>query len=97
MLAKLVLTLLAVAVLLLEAPTVGTLARAAAPPGTDPTDLPSTLPHSVGGLVVLLLALILSVFKPRGLTRYGWRKTGTTAGRPGDRDGSVTPVTRQLS
>jgi hypothetical protein len=24
--------------------------------------------------VVLLIATVLSVFKPRGLTRYGWRK-----------------------
>ena len=32
------------------------------------------LPHAVGGLVVLLLTTTLSIYKPRGMTRYGWRK-----------------------
>ena len=27
--------------------------------------------HGTGGLVVLIVANILSVFKPRGMTRYG--------------------------
>lgn len=27
-----------------------------------------------GGLLVLLLIAVLAVFKPRGMTRYGWRK-----------------------
>lgn len=70
---KLVLTLVAATVLLLEAPTVAQLADTAAA-STDPRDLPGTLAHSVGGLVVLLTSLTLSVFKPRGLTRHGWRK-----------------------
>ena len=30
--------------------------------------------HSGGGLAVLLLTTSLAVFKPRGLTRRGWRK-----------------------
>lgn len=30
--------------------------------------------HSGGGLVVLLGATILSVYKPAGLTRYGWNR-----------------------
>ena len=30
--------------------------------------------HATGGLLVLLVAQVLSVYKPRGLTRYGWRK-----------------------
>ncbi|MGH2688934.1 MAG: hypothetical protein ACRDKW_09025, partial [Actinomycetota bacterium] len=30
--------------------------------------------HSVGGTVVLLVILVLNVYKPRGMTRYGWRK-----------------------
>ena len=29
---------------------------------------------AAGGLLVLLVPLVLSVTKPRGLTRYGWRK-----------------------
>jgi hypothetical protein len=72
-LVKLVLTVLATAVLLLEAPTVAALARSAVGTG-DPRALPGSLPHSVGGLVVLLVTTTLSVYKPRGLTRYGWRK-----------------------
>ncbi len=30
--------------------------------------------HSLLGLTVLVLILVLNVFKPPGLTRYGWRK-----------------------
>ncbi|MEJ8766228.1 hypothetical protein WKU33_10205 [Oceanobacillus sp. HCA-5259] len=30
--------------------------------------------HTIGGLLVLLVATILSVYKPKGLTKYGWRK-----------------------
>jgi hypothetical protein len=36
--------------------------------------LPTTLPHSVGGLTVLLVIQVLNVYKPQGMTRYGWRK-----------------------
>lgn len=71
-LTKLLLTTLAVGILLVEAGTVGELARMSS--ATDPRGLPSTLPHSIGGSVVLLVVTVLSVYKPRGLTRYGWRK-----------------------
>lgn len=70
---KLVLTLVATAVLMIESRTVSDLADAAAN-DVDPLALPGTLPHSVGGLLVLLTATLLSVYKPRGLTPYGWRK-----------------------
>ncbi|SRR6266542_1911318 len=30
--------------------------------------------HAGGGLLVLLVAATLSVYKPRGMTPYGWRK-----------------------
>jgi hypothetical protein len=30
--------------------------------------------HAVGGLLVLFVPLALSLYKPRGVTRYGWRK-----------------------
>ncbi|WP_255621820.1 DUF2269 domain-containing protein [Pseudonocardia sp. DSM 110487] len=72
-LAKLVLTVMATLILLQEASVVGRLA-ALAVAQADPRELPSTLVHSAGGLLVLLTAAVLSVFKPRGLTRYGWRK-----------------------
>ena len=34
----------------------------------------SQLLHPIGGLLVLLLILVLNVYKPQGMTRYGWRK-----------------------
>lgn len=70
---KLALTLMATAVLLLESRTVADLAELARS-GTDPSELSGTLVHSVGGLVVLIMVTALSVVKPRGLTRNGWRK-----------------------
>lgn len=30
--------------------------------------------HAAGGLCVLLVPLVLSIYKPPGATRYGWRK-----------------------
>lgn len=72
-LVKLLLTAFAATVLLMEAQSVSHLAETAAS-SADPSELPGTLLHSVGGLVVLLIILILSVFKPRGVTRYGWRR-----------------------
>ncbi|UUV28692.1 DUF2269 domain-containing protein [Amycolatopsis roodepoortensis] len=72
-LVKLILTVVATIVLLMELRTIDALAEIAAT-GADPRLLPGSLPHSLGGLVVLIAATILSVFKPRGLTRYGWRR-----------------------
>ena len=70
---KLLLTLFATVVLLLETDTISYLAGEAVA-SADPRHLPGSLPHSIGGLLVLLTTAILSVFKPRGLTPYGWRK-----------------------
>jgi hypothetical protein len=74
---SLVMTVVAVGVLLIEMGTVRRLAAVAGDPGTSTEELralPSTLVHSVGGLLVLLPVLVLNIYKPRGLTRYGWRK-----------------------
>jgi hypothetical protein len=70
---KLLLTLVATAVLLAESQTISALASAARA-GTDPRTLPGTLPHSVGGFLILLIIMILSVYKPKGMTRHGWRR-----------------------
>jgi hypothetical protein len=35
---------------------------------------PASVAHSSGALLFLLVATVLSVYKPRGMTRYGWRK-----------------------
>jgi hypothetical protein len=72
-LVSLVLTLFATTVLLIEAQTIGYMAAEAAS-RPDPRGLSGSLFHSVGGLVVLLTVTILNIYKPRGLTRHGWRK-----------------------
>lgn len=74
---SLLLTVIATAVLLAETRTISYLAGIAADPATAVDDLralESTLVHSVSGLVVLLVIMWLNVYKPRGLTPYGWRK-----------------------
>jgi len=74
---SLLLTVVASVVLLVETQTIGNFAAMAAEPATSGNDLRSlgsTLVHSVGGMVVLLAILVLNVYKPRGMTRYGWRK-----------------------
>jgi hypothetical protein len=71
----LVLTLLATVVLLLHLPTVSALADMARE--TDSASLGrlgGDLFHAGGGLLVLLVITVLNVYKPRGLTPYGWRK-----------------------
>jgi hypothetical protein len=70
---KLLLTLVATTVLLLQLPTVRMLAETSRS-AADPRDLPGTLAHSIGGLLVLGIVTVLSTYKPRGLTRYGWRR-----------------------
>jgi uncharacterized membrane protein len=72
-----VLTVVATVVLLSETRVISGSAAIAADPSTSAEELltlPSTLPHSVGGLVVLLVIQVLNVHKPQGMTRYGWRK-----------------------
>ncbi len=82
---SLALTVLAVVVLLFETRVIAGYALAAADPSTSTDQIRSlgnTLVHSVGGLIVLLVILILNVYKPRGLTRYGWRKQQEAARLP---------------
>lgn len=74
---SLLLTVLATAVLLSETRTVRALADIAVDPSTTPeklASLNSTVVHSIGGMLVLGTILMINVFKPRGMTRYGWRK-----------------------
>jgi hypothetical protein len=75
--AKLVLTLLATGVLLVHTQPIGLLAHAAAQ-ATLGADLRSVriqlLVDAAAALFVLLVATVLAVYKPRGMTRYGWRK-----------------------
>ncbi len=74
---KLVASIIVPVVLLLQLPGIRLVAAAAA------SGLPldglrgprmSFIVHAGGGFVTLLLPMLLSAYKPRGLTRYGWRK-----------------------
>jgi hypothetical protein len=77
--AKLVINVLATVVLLMYTQTLSSLADAAArAPFTD-NDLsglrsPSPVLHAGAALLLLLAATGLAVYKPSGMTRYGWRK-----------------------
>ena len=77
-LVKLLLTVLTIIVLLLQLDGIGYMAAVAAERELSSNDLlglrRSLRFHAAGGLLVLLLTTILSVYKPRGVTRYGWRK-----------------------
>lgn len=73
----LVLTIVATLVLLVQLPIIASRADAAADPATTVAEvqgLGNLLLHSIGGTVVLLAITALNVYKPTGVTRYGWRK-----------------------
>lgn len=74
--AKLSINLFATLVLLLYLPTLRDLASAASTPTEDVARLDSLSPalHAGAALLLLVVATVLAVFKPRGLTPYGWRK-----------------------
>jgi hypothetical protein len=76
--AKLLLTLFVTAVLLLQLKLIDGVATAAIEMPLSAGDLlearMSLVVHSGGGLLVLLLPVALSVYKPRGRTLYGIRK-----------------------
>lgn len=76
---KLLINLAAIIVLLLYMQTLSYLAGIAADTTSfadDPSGLrsPSPLIHANAALLLLLVAVTLSVFKPRGMTRYGQRR-----------------------
>jgi hypothetical protein len=77
-LAKLLINILSAVVLLMYMQTLGLLASLAAetPGSGDVGALQSSSPvlHAGAALVLLAIATVLGVYKPRGVTRYGWRK-----------------------
>lgn len=81
---KLSITLVATVVLLLYTETLELLADRATAGSGAPVGLPSSSPvlHSAAALVLLLAATCLAVYKPRGVTRYGWRKSLQDRPRP---------------
>ena len=58
------------------------LAAMAADANVDISHLSGDLAHSIGGLLVLLVPLVLNIYKPRGLTRYGRRRQRTPSSSP---------------
>ncbi|MGH2691634.1 MAG: DUF2269 domain-containing protein [Actinomycetota bacterium] len=77
--AKLLINVFANIVLLMYMPTLRSLGTVAAQASVSSRGLqllrdPSPVLHSSAALVLLLVATALSVYKPRALTRYGWRK-----------------------
>src|SRR6266567_4998298 len=80
---SLALTILATAILLLHMPSVSSTARLAREADGAPLNqLGGDLGHAVGGLLVLLVITVLNVYKPRGLTPYGWRKQAESRAGP---------------
>ncbi len=82
---SLVLTVFAAAVLVAHMPSVSATAQALASGASHAPDARHAgaatgggsrgdLLHAVGGLGVLLVVAVLNVYKPRGLTPYGWRR-----------------------
>lgn len=71
---SLMLTTFAFMILVLHLPAVEAMAAVAGDPTADVDRLGGDLFHAVGGLVVLLVPLALNIYKPRGMTRYGWRR-----------------------
>ena len=78
-LAKLVINVIATFVLLMYMQTLDHLAGIASGTGLSSGDLgglrsPSPVLHAGAALLLLIVATTLSVYKPRGMTRYGQRK-----------------------
>jgi hypothetical protein len=70
-----VLTILAIVVLLLHMPDVSVMAEVAQEAERATLDgLGGDILHPGLGLVVLLVIQVLNVYKPPGMTRYGWHK-----------------------
>ena len=73
---KLLINVIATAVLLLYMETFDSMAATAASPNADIDAVRnfSPAPHAALALLLLLVATTLALYKPRGVTRYGQRK-----------------------
>ena len=87
---KLIITVVATAVLVMYTETVGYFAALAADPNADLAGLraPTFVLHSGAALVLLVAATVLAVYKPPGRTAYGRRKQ---AKELAERRGAVAP------
>ena len=87
-LAKLLINLFATLVLLAYMQTLGELGEITAATSLADLDVvrsPSPLIHAGAALALLLVAMILAVYKPRGMTAYGQRQQRERARRGDDR------------
>lgn len=89
---SLILTIFATLVLLVEVGTIRRISDIAVTSNDVPLALGNTLVHSVGGTVVLIVILVLNMYKPHGLTPYGWRKQQEARGRPHARSQEDRPL-----
>lgn len=73
---KLVINVVATAILTSYMGTFRFMAGVAADPNADLSVVRNSSPvlHSLLALFVLLVATVLAIYKPRGVTPYGWRK-----------------------
>ena len=88
------LTVAATVILLIQLPLIAHRAAVAADASTTEAELQALgnlLLHSVGGTIVLLVITVLNVYKPRGLTRYGWRKQQEELARANGQQAPDTP------
>ena len=75
------LTLLSTGILVLHMPTVtATVAVVRQAEGPALEALGGDLLHPGIGLMILLVVQILNIYKPQGMTRYGWRKQQAAGG-----------------
>ena len=82
------LTVLATVILVLHMPSVSSSASIAREAdGARLIQLGGDLAHAVGGLAVLLTVSVLNIYKPQGLTPYGWRKQQEGASTTSRTDG----------
>jgi hypothetical protein len=80
---SLVLTIVATVVLLLHMPDVTALTKAAQRADRARLEeLGGDLLHPALGLVLLAVIQVLNIYKPRGMTRYGWRKQQEESVKP---------------
>ncbi|MEO7672449.1 MAG: DUF2269 domain-containing protein [Pyrinomonadaceae bacterium] len=77
---KLLITVFATTILLIYMKTFALMADVAADPSADLSVVRNASPvvHAALALIILLVAAILSIYKPRGITRYGRRKQNNT-------------------
>lgn len=73
-LVTLALTVFCVVILLLHMPSVSAVARTMRAAGSLRDGRGGDLLHPSLGLMVLLAIMVLNVYKPQGVTPYGWRK-----------------------